>query len=295
MIKDFEQTEPSRVRLRAVVFDVDGTMADTERHGHRVAFNRAFAALGLPDRWDEDLYGDLLRITGGERRLRVYLESRGTPPGRARAQARELHRVKTVFFRRMVSRGAIAPRPGLRRLLDELHEAGVATAVATTGTRAWVEELVPRLVEPHRWARFRAVVTGEDVRRRKPDPEAYRVALDRLGVRPADAVAIEDSVAGVRAARGAGVTCLAVLGEYGRPEDLLEADLVMAELERADGPARVLADPWGVGVGDRVDLGVLEALIALAAPVTCRSDQRRRRAAGRPPAPPRPPSARRGP
>ena len=157
--------------LEAVIFDVDGTIADTERHGHRVAFNLAFEHLGLPYRWDEETYGRLLEVPGGRQRLDHYLSGQGMAPGERASLAPELHRLKQELFLDLMRQGAAPMRPGVDRLLDELAAEGIRVAVATTGGRTWVVELLRTLLGPERAARFGAVVTGEDVTARKPDPE----------------------------------------------------------------------------------------------------------------------------
>jgi HAD superfamily hydrolase (TIGR01509 family) len=246
--------------LQAVIFDVDGTIADTERHGHRVAFNLAFEQLGLPHRWGEEEYGRLLETPGGEHRLRGYLTAQGLSEEEAGRLAKDLHRTKQALFLELMRRGAAPLRPGVDRLLDELAAAGVRLGVATTAGRAWVGELLATLLGPERAARFEAVVTGEDVARRKPDPEVYRIVLGRLGVDPASAVAIEDSQAGVAAATGAGLACLAVRNGYTRHHDLSLADLVVEDIGGPGVPATVVANPHGIDVGAVVGVETLRSL-----------------------------------
>lgn len=203
-------------RPAAVVFDVDGTLVDSERHGHRVAFNEAFAEAGLPYRWDEELYGELLAVSGGRRRLHHYLTEQGhTPAAEIDTLATRLHEDKTERFRTLAAEGHIPARPGVERLLDELAAAGVTLAVASTGQRTWVEPLLDRLFGLDRFA---CVVGGEDVSRLKPDPEAYQEALRQLGASPEQVVAVEDSAKGVAAAVDAGLVCLDVVNDYTRAE-----------------------------------------------------------------------------
>ncbi len=196
--------------LAALVWDVDGTVAETERDGHRVAFNAAFAQLGLPWRWDPARYGELLQVTGGRERLLHDLATRDdAPPAGAEreALARELHARKNAAYADIVAQGGIAARPGVQRLMAECREAGVALAVATTTSRSNVEALFASLFGPDWPAGFAAVVCAEDAPAKKPDPQAYRLVLRRLGLAPAQAFAIEDSPAGLRAARAAGIAC----------------------------------------------------------------------------------------
>lgn len=251
--------------LRAVIFDVDGTLAETERDGHRVAFNRAFADAGLSDRWDEDRYGQLLLTAGGRQRLHRYFVESGRTEDEAATLASRVHTAKTAIFRDMIVTGALTPRPGVTRLLDDLAAVGITLAVATTGSREWVGPFLDRLLERASRARFEVVVTGDDVAARKPDPEAYALALARLSVTSRDAVAVEDSANGVRAAAGAGVVCVAVPGDYSAPEDVVGAGLVLAAFGEPGAPAVVLHDPHGVAPGGVLDARALCALRAASA------------------------------
>lgn len=208
--------------LAAVIFDVDGTLADTERDGHRPAFNRAFADHGLSYRWDVETYGRLLAVTGGRRRIEGHLAEQGHPDPAGLAPV--LHRAKTAHFVRWVESGPVACRPGVDTLIADLRRHGARIAVATTGTRAWVLPLLDRLFGP---ALFDVVVTGDDVENLKPAPDAYLQALDRLGLPPDETLAVEDSAPGLAAARAAGLACLVVANDYTRDGDFTGAAAVL--------------------------------------------------------------------
>ncbi|MFI5953090.1 HAD-IA family hydrolase [Cryptosporangium sp. NPDC051539] len=202
--------------MKAVVFDVDGTLAESERDGHRVAFNDAFARLGLPYHWDAGTYRRLLAITGGRRRIAHYLRERAD----AADVAVRVHAVKTGIVRAMAAEGRIPLRPGVRPLVAALGAAGIRLFVATTGDRAWVEPLLAAHFPP---GTFETVLTGTDVPRLKPEPDVYLAVVERAALDPRQTVAVEDSANGVRAARAAGLPCLAVRNDF-NPEDLSDAD-----------------------------------------------------------------------
>lgn len=203
--------------LKAVFWDVDGVIAESERDGHRVAFNQAFESLGLPWRWSEAHYGSLLRITGGRERLLHDMTTRSDAPVTAAERerlARELHRLKNHFYADLVLGGGVPLRPGVRELMDECAARDVALAIVTTTSRVNVDALLQVHLGPRWPQRFRAVVCGEDVRQKKPDPEGYHAALQRLAIRPLEAVALEDSPGGVAAARAADIPVVVPLSTY---------------------------------------------------------------------------------
>ncbi len=243
--------------LRAVVLDVDGTLVDSERDGHRVAFNRAFEEAGLEDRWDVALYGELLEVTGGERRINAYFDQKGIADDEHRELAGRLHARKTELFIEMAKVGEIEPRPGVNELLEELEKADVRLSVATTGTRAWVRPLLDRLFGLER---FETIVTAEEAPERKPDPSAHQMALAHLGLPASAAPAVEDSLNGLRAARAAGLACVVVVNDYTREQDFTGADLVLDGFGRPDDPTRVLADPHHLDPPGRLDVGTLRRL-----------------------------------
>lgn len=206
----------------AIIFDVDGTLAETERDGHRVAFNRAFADAGLPWHWDERLYGELLAVTGGRERITRFAQ-RCAPQWladpRAAERIAELHARKNAHYAAIVEAGELRLRPGLAELLDQLAAAGVRLAVATTSSRANVEVLLRATLGAAGPARFESMVCGEDVARKKPDPEAYAVALGRLRLPAGRCIAVEDSASGLRAALAAGIASVIVRSLYTAAQD----------------------------------------------------------------------------
>ena len=247
--------------LQAVIFDVDGTLAETERHGHRVAFNKAFEELGMSDRWDEQLYGELLKVAGGERRLFHYFtEYQDMHPDKAAELAAQLHPMKTELFVKVVESGEVPARAGVLRLLKELEQDGLRLAVATTGTRSWVLPLLKELRGQVGLGEFEAIVTGDDVENLKPDPDLFLVALEELGLKPPQTLIVEDSKNGVKAAKAAACCCLAVQGEYAESSDLMEADLLVDGFGEADLPLEVLNNPLSLDAGPLLTPALLRQL-----------------------------------
>lgn len=210
-------------RLEAVIFDVDGTLADTERDGHRPAFNEAFRRHGVDLDWDVDHYGSLLRITGGHRRVAADLKDRGWDPDDADHVALDIHKTKTALFVERVKSGAFDPRPGLTEFVGGLVDAGIRIAVATTGRRDWAVPLVRHLIGDV----VEVMITGDEVERLKPDPEAYVLALQGLGLDASAALALEDSGVGATAATGAGLATIVVTNGYTATQDFSAAALVL--------------------------------------------------------------------
>mgnify|MGYP001627265418 CR=1 FL=1 len=217
--------------IDALILDVDGTLAETEEL-HRVCFNRAFAEAGLPWSWSVEDYRRLLTTTGGRERILRWIEE--VEPERAARLAghddpfvRALHARKTELYAAGVRAGEVALCPGIPELLARARGLGLSLAAATTTSRANVEALFDAHPEalPRGW--FATLVCGEDTARKKPDPEVYRLALERLGRDPSRVLAVEDSRNGVRAAKAAGVAVVAIPSLYTEGDDLAEADRVL--------------------------------------------------------------------
>ncbi|MBW0166944.1 MAG: HAD-IA family hydrolase [Vulcanococcus sp.] len=188
----------------ALLWDVDGTLAETELEGHRLAFNLAFAEAGLRWQWDVALYQQLVRVSGGRERISAFLaEVDGAVPDPERVERLQL--AKQRHYNALVEQGALRLRPGVERLIRSAREAGLVQAIVTTSSRQAVQALLDQLLPDHA-ACFDLWVCGEDLPRKKPDPAAYALALARLGLPAQGAIALEDSGNGVAAATEAGLT-----------------------------------------------------------------------------------------
>lgn len=219
-------------RLRALIFDCDGVLADTERDGHRVAFNRAFAQKGYDIEWDVQLYKELLKIAGGKERMKYYFDRMGWPEDVIDKDSliKELHKLKTDLYMRIIESGELLLRPGVARLVDEAIAGGIALAVCSTSNERAVNLVVEKLLGEKRKAKFDLILAGDVVSNKKPDPQIYNLALERLGLKASECVVIEDSRNGLLAAKAAGMSCVITTNGYTEDEDFKEADLVVSEL-----------------------------------------------------------------
>jgi HAD superfamily hydrolase (TIGR01509 family) len=231
--------------LQALIFDVDGTLADTERDGHRPAFNAAFAETGLPWLWDEALYGELLEVTGGKERIRFFC-TRHAPEflqlPDADARIRELHAAKTRHYVDLCRRG-IPLRPGIEALLREAHAAGLRLAIATTTT----PENVEALMSADLMALFEKVGAGDTVPNKKPAPDIYQWVLAQLDLPASACLAIEDSANGLRASRGAGLATVITRTAYTDDHDFAGALALLPDLGEVGVP---LLRHWHAGAYD---------------------------------------------
>jgi beta-phosphoglucomutase-like phosphatase (HAD superfamily) len=220
------------MKLKALIFDVDGTLADTEE-AHRCAFNDAFRQHGLDWNWSRRAYARLLSVTGGKERLQAYADSLPLSGGAQRACAQRIaaiHKSKTEIYASMVEAGRISLRDGVERLIDEAARANVQLAIASTTTLANIEALLRTTLGPYSAQRFAVVGAGDQVRRKKPAPEIYRFVLRELDRCADECVAIEDSCNGLTAAKRAGLYTVVTPSDWTRAEDFSAADMVLPSL-----------------------------------------------------------------
>ena len=205
------------MQLRALLWDVDGTLAETERDGHRVAFNKTFEHFGFEWRWSEERYGELLTVAGGRERMLADFDTHDDVPadaGERLALAAKMHRQKNQFYAELVRQRGLSLRPGVIELMDDCRRSGILMGITTTTSRGNLEALMSVQIGDDWRERFATVVVGEDVRRKKPDPEVYEIALAVLDMAPSETVAIEDSPAGVEAANAAGIPVIVTRSTY---------------------------------------------------------------------------------
>ena len=218
--------------MKALIFDCDGVLVDTERDGHRVAFNRAFAEFDLDTQWDVAYYGKLLEVAGGKERMHHHFEAHGWPAAAGENHAAfiaELHKRKTAIFTGIIAEGGLPLRPGIIRIVDEAVAAGMRLGVCTTSNPKSVDGVLD-LMGSERKARFELVLAGDVVSRKKPDPEIYDLAQKTLGLPASECVVIEDSRNGMLAALGAQMHCIITTSTYTTQEDFTGALRVIPEL-----------------------------------------------------------------
>lgn len=218
--------------MQALIFDCDGVLVDTERDGHRAAFNAAFRAAGLATDWDDARYGELLTTGGGKERMRRHFDETGwpVPEDQRDALILRLHLTKTDLFMQLIEEGALPLRPGVARMVDAALAAGMQVAVCSTSNERAVETVVRVMLGPDRAARIR-IFAGDAVAKKKPDPAIYTLAATTLNLTPAACVVIEDSNIGLRAAKGAGMRCIVTRSTYTHDEDFTGADRVVDHLD----------------------------------------------------------------
>ncbi len=230
--------------LTSLLFDVDGTLADTERDGHRPAFNAAFREFGLDWHWDVELYGKLLEVTGGKERIRHYVDH--WLPGWTRPAAFDdlvvqLHKAKTRHYTELLQQGGIPLRPGVARLISEARAAGLRLAIATTTTPENVTALLQYSMAPDAADWFEVIAAGDVVPAKKPAPDIYLWAMERMNVEAGACLAFEDSSNGIRSSHAAGLATIVTINDYTADHDFSQAALVVSDLGEPSAPPDVLA------------------------------------------------------
>ena len=224
--------------LEALIFDLDGTLADTEET-HRQAFNAAFIEFELWWDWSPHRYAELLRVSGGKERLVHYVESLKLPPG-ARARVLELvpalHRTKTRIYTELLEQGKRPLRPGVEKLLGAASAAGLKLAIASTTTSANIDALLRVNLSQAPQLAFNVIACGDQVRAKKPAPDIYNLVLASLHLPATRCIAFEDSLNGLRAAKAAGLVTVVTPSRWNAGEDFSAADRLLASLEEIDLP-----------------------------------------------------------
>lgn len=223
-------------KIKAVFFDQDGVIIDTERDGHRVSFNMTFKEFGFTDEWSVEYYHELLQIAGGKERMKHHWKTKGFSKPMTEEEidnlVKEMHKRKTALFVELIETGKLALRPGLHRFMKELMDAGVKIGVCTTSN----EQAAKAITEgPLSDIKFEVVLAGDVVKNKKPDPEIYNLGLSKLGLKPEEAFVVEDSKNGVKAAKGAGMKVIVTTNGYTEKEDVEAGDVIVSSLGDPDG------------------------------------------------------------
>jgi len=218
-------------QIKAIIFDQDGVIIDTERDGHRVSFNKTFKEFGFNFEWGVEKYHELLQIAGGKERMKHHLQTDGfgkpVRPEEVDDLIARMHKRKTAMFVEMIEAGELPLRPGVRRFMLEIMAAGLKTGICTTSNEQAAHAIAYKILKD---IQFDFVLAGDIVKKKKPDPEIYHLAMEKTGLKPDECLVVEDSRNGVLAAKAAGMFVLATTNPYTEKEDLREADLIVTSL-----------------------------------------------------------------
>jgi HAD superfamily hydrolase (TIGR01509 family) len=228
-------------KIKAVFFDQDGVIIDTERDGHRVSFNMTFREFGFTDEWSVDYYHELLQIAGGKERMKHHLQSKGfskpVHPEKLDDLIKEMHLRKTAIFVDLIETGKLPLRPGIHRFMKEAMESGLMIGVCTTSNEKAAKAITEKILSD---IKFNIVLAGDVVSKKKPDPEIYNLALSRTGLKPDEVIVIEDSRNGVLAGKAAGTHVVVTTNSYTEKEDVSAGDIIVTCLGDPDGEKGLL-------------------------------------------------------
>jgi HAD superfamily hydrolase (TIGR01509 family) len=222
--------------IKAVLFDQDGVIIDTERDGHRVSFNMTFKEFGFTDEWSVEYYHELLQIAGGKERMKHHWKTKGFSKPLTEEEidnlVKEMHKRKTALFVELIETGKLPLRPGIRRFMREAMEAGIKVGVCTTSNEQAAKAITEKILSD---IKFDIVLAGDVVKNKKPDPEIYNLALSKLGLTPDEIFVVEDSKNGVKAAKAAGAKVIVTTNGYTEKEDVSAGDIIVTCLGDPDG------------------------------------------------------------
>ena len=223
-------------KIKAVFFDQDGVIIDTERDGHRVSFNMTFKEFGFTDEWSVEYYHELLQIAGGKERMKHHWKTKGFSKPLTEEEidnlVKEMHKRKTALFVELIETGKLPLRPGIHRFMKEAMESGLKIAICTTSNEQAAKAITEKVLSD---IKFDIVLAGDVVQKKKPDPEIYNLALSKLGLTPDEAFVVEDSKNGVNAAKGAGLKVIVTTNGYTEKEDVNAGDVIVSSLGDVDG------------------------------------------------------------
>ncbi|VAW50778.1 Xylulose-1,5-bisphosphate phosphatase CbbY, converts this Rubisco inhibiting byproduct to xylulose-5P [hydrothermal vent metagenome] len=235
---------PKNSKLKAFIFDVDGTLSNTERDGHRIAFNQAFEEYGMDWHWSVETYGKLLAVTGGKERMKFYVDNflnKDNLPEDIKEKIPELHAAKTRHYTKLLSTGAIPLRPGVERLIQEARQRGYRLAIATTTTPENVTALLTHTlgVDSINW--FEVIAAGDVVPSKKPAPDIYQYVLDKMHLSADECIAFEDSENGIKSSIGANLKTIITINDYTENHNFTDACLVLDQMGEPEQPFSIIA------------------------------------------------------